>query len=117
MPTSRRRPAAARKIAASRRPRQGQPSKALGFTEAPWTTWQRVLDDPTAPAGALAVIEDTPFRLGYESEPGATVTLAQLCEDAGTSITELISAQQWTADQGFLRWDPGSRTAILCVPA
>jgi len=180
MPRSRRRPAAARKIAASRRYRQetaGWPGPADGdpglpvvlleepggkrytaslrladngwlsedlaydpggpegwpfiappedFAEAPWDAWLRTAERfrkrGRAAADAMLAVESAPFRLARPGRDTITTCLAQVFSVVSDSVgsaqmAEWISGQPQVARCGLIRWDQGTGTVVVTVPA
>jgi hypothetical protein len=121
-PKSRRRPAAARKLAASRRNCQGgagaREDDAYKFIEAPWVTWQQVNADPAAVPRMLTVLEHTPFRLaGAEGTEGSLTTLAEMSGEFTGGMAEFVSSQQQLADWDTCTGNSQSNSAALCIPA
>lgn len=109
MPVSKRRPAATRKRAASRRHRAA--GKVASFIEAPWLTWQKVHGEPDRPPDALTVLEHMPFRIDWGDRLNWTC-LAELSGMLGIDVAKLAHF----ASLGYLAWLDDYGIAVATVP-
>jgi hypothetical protein len=97
------------------------------FTEPPWMAWLRAEEQlretgrgPWA-ADALLAAETAPFRLARPGRRTVTTCLGQVFSAVSDSLGHAAMAawvanQPRLAEQGILRWDPETGTAVLTLP-
>lgn len=118
MPKSKKRPKAVAKARAATR-RQQQPAPAagedLGLVQSPWATWLRIKEKTEVEmrSEALTFLEHYPFRIGDR----ACTSLADMANETGQSVDEVVEAQIFLESGGFLVWDRGAQSAVPMIPA
>ena len=108
MPKSKRRPKVVAKARAQARRQQSVDSKLLG---PPWQVWLEMSQDPAVDEEMLRFMEHYPFRL----DRGDWTSLAQMAEEAGQTIADVVESQTWLQAHGHLAWDASKESVILTV--
>jgi len=82
------------------------------FCVAPWELWRKISLRPDAPTEALALVENTPFRVHREWRRSGQSSLRELGAAAG-STERAVTLLEWMAVSGQARWDSEHDAVVL----
>jgi hypothetical protein len=84
----------------------------VSFCVAPWELWRKISLRPDAPAGALTLVENTPFMVSREWRKSGQSSLRELGAAAG-STERAVTLLEWMAVSGQARWDSEHDAVVL----